>query len=186
MTTSSSLSDPETTSPKPMGRYWWIYLVQGIATIILGLLLIFWPMPTLILIVTFVGVYWLITGVFHVVTGIFGGKAEHRGWTIAGGLLGTAAGIVVLARPLAATLLVPTVLILVIGVLGILIGLLGIAQAIRGGGWAPGIWGIVSIGFALILFSYPLMAVNVLRLILGIFGILGGFALIAIAFRVRS
>jgi uncharacterized membrane protein HdeD (DUF308 family) len=101
------------------------------------------------------------------------------------GALGIVAGLVVLSRPLIASLLVPTVLVLIIGVLGVLIGLLGLAQAFRGGGWGPGVWGVLSIGFSLLLFTHPLIVVGVLTLILGVLAIVGGLALIGVAFRVR-
>jgi uncharacterized membrane protein HdeD (DUF308 family) len=172
--------------PHPMGKFWWIYLIQGIGTMILGGLLIFWPRPTLTLIVTILGVYWLGIGILHIATAIFNRQAQNRTWLLLSGALGILAGLVVLAQPLVATLLVPTALVLIVGVLGILIGLVGLAQALRGGGWGPAVWGIVSCLFGLILFSNPLIAVGLLTIFLGVMAILGGLALIAIAFRVRK
>ena len=187
MTVSDTTSSPDLVQPPhPMGKFWWIYLIQGIGTIVLGGLLIFWPRPTLTLIVTILGVYWLGIGILHIATTIFNRQAHHRVWLLVSGVLGIVAGLVVLTQPLVATLLVPTVLVLIVGVLGILIGLLGLAQALRGGGWGPGVWGVVSCIFGLILFTNPLIAVGLLTILLGIMAILGGLALIAVAFRVRA
>ena len=41
---------------------WWLFLLQGIAAIILGLMLITAPGATLLVMVTFLGFYWLIEG----------------------------------------------------------------------------------------------------------------------------
>ncbi len=186
MTVSKSAPDPSLVQPpKPMGKYWWVYLLQGVATITLGGLLIFWPRPTIVLIVTILGVYWLGIGILHIAGALFGERDDQRLWMLISGALGIVAGLVVLSRPLIASLLVPTVLVLIIGVLGVLIGLLGLAQAFRGGGWGPGVWGVLSIGFGLLLFTQPLIVVSVLTLILGVLAIIGGLALIVVAFRVR-
>ena len=56
------------TSPSPQpSNIWWLFLLQGIAGILLGLMLITAPGTTLIAIVTFLGFYWLITGVLSLV-----------------------------------------------------------------------------------------------------------------------
>ena len=47
----------------PASNIWWLFLLQGIAGVLLGLMLITAPGETLVALVTFLGFYWLITGV---------------------------------------------------------------------------------------------------------------------------
>jgi Uncharacterized conserved protein len=79
---------------------WWVVLLEGIATVILGLLLIIQPASTTGVIVMFIGVYWLIEGILSIVR-IFTkpGKAPWF-WSLIIGILGIVAGIAVLGRPL--------------------------------------------------------------------------------------
>ncbi|MBK7916549.1 MAG: DUF308 domain-containing protein [Chloroflexi bacterium] len=43
---------------------WWAVLIQGISALIIGILLITNPAMTTIVLVQFVGIYWLISGIF--------------------------------------------------------------------------------------------------------------------------
>jgi len=170
----------------PMSKYWWVYLVQGIATLILGGFLLYKPGQTLVVMVTFLGIYWLVSGIFSIIGIFVGDRDRHWGWMLASGILGILAGLIVLAQPLVATILVPTVFVLILGVNGIIMGAVGLVHAFKGAGWGPGVWGVISIIFGLILVFNPLIAASVLPWVLGIFGIIGGIALIFMAFRIRS
>jgi uncharacterized membrane protein HdeD (DUF308 family) len=46
---------------------WWIFLLQGFAGIILGLMLVTQPGATIVALTTFLGFYWLITGLLGLV-----------------------------------------------------------------------------------------------------------------------
>ena len=46
---------------------WWFFLLEGVAGIILGLLLITDPGATMVALVTFLGFYWLIMGILALV-----------------------------------------------------------------------------------------------------------------------
>lgn len=46
---------------------WWLFLLQGIAAIILGMMLITAPGATLLVMVTFLGFLWLIEGILSLV-----------------------------------------------------------------------------------------------------------------------
>jgi hypothetical protein len=49
---------------------WWLVLLQGVAAVLIGLLLVTQPGATLFTLVIFLGVYWLVGGIFDLV-GIF-------------------------------------------------------------------------------------------------------------------
>ena len=171
---------------KSLSDIWWLVLLQGIATLILGVLLVISPGMTTAVLVQFLGVYWLVSGIFSIV-GIFVGDREiHWGWLLLSGVLGILAGIAVLKHPLLSTILLPTMLVYLIAIEGIVMGVVNLIDAFKGGGWGAGIWGVVSIIFGVILFGSPLLAAVALSVVMGVFGVVGGIALIVISFRMRN
>jgi uncharacterized membrane protein HdeD (DUF308 family) len=163
---------------------WWLVLLEGIVTLLFGLILLAWPAQTLVILVTFLGIYWMISGIVALVGVIFGG--EHRIWTIIVAILGIVAGIAVLAYPLYSTLIISSFLAILIGVLGIIMGAAAIAQGLSGGGWAPALLGIVSIVLGVVLLVNPLFTVASLVLLLGILAIIGGVSAMIFSFRLRA
>ena len=52
-------------SPQP--SVWWVFLLQGIAAFLLGVMLLTAPGATLLTLVTFLGFYWIVSGVLSFV-----------------------------------------------------------------------------------------------------------------------
>lgn len=176
MTTTTASAAP---SPIP----WWLVLIQGIAALIVGFFLLISPGMTAVVLVSFLGLYWFISGIFGIVS-IFIDKTAW-GWKLFSGILGIIAGIVILQHPLWSTVLVPTTLVWLLGFLGIIIGVTNLIQAFQGGGWGIGILGVLSILIGFFLVFNPLAGALALPLVLGVFGIVGGIAAIVMAFRLR-
>jgi len=162
---------------------WWAVLIQGIAALLIGILLLTNTAMTTIVLVQFIGIYWLISGIFSLIS-IF---IDNTMWglKLISGLLGIAAGFVVLQHPLWSPLVVGSVLIIILGIEGLLIGVVNIIQAFRGGGLGIGVLGAVSIIFGIILLSNVWIATFSLPLVMGITGIVLGIAAIFAAFRLR-
>jgi uncharacterized membrane protein HdeD (DUF308 family) len=162
---------------------WWLVLLQGIIAIILGMVLLFWPGITLLVLVTFIGIYWFATGILVFFSAFI--DRSRFGWKILSGILGILAGLVVLSYPIYSAILLPTLLILFIGVWGLIIGFVTLFQAFGGAGWGAGILGVISIIFGLLLLANPLVSAALLILMIAIFAIIGGIAAIFLAFRLR-
>lgn len=162
---------------------WWLVLLGGIVALVLGVVLVIWPEKTLMLLVAFVGIYWLVAGVLAII-GAFSAR-EGRGWRVFSGFLGILAGVVVLAYPYYSAILLPTLLTLFLGVWGVVIGIVTLYQAFRGAGWGTGILGITSIIIGLLILGNPLVSAAVLVLLVAIVAIIGGFAAIGLSFRSR-
>jgi uncharacterized membrane protein HdeD (DUF308 family) len=177
MTQTSSVQNSQAGTP------WWLVLLQGIFAIILGLLLVSSPGMTTLVLVQFLGIYWLIAGVFNIV-GVF---LDHTqwGWKLFTGILGVIAGILVIQHPLWSTALIPTTLVIIIGVVGLIFGIMGLVAAFQGGGWGPGILGVLGIILGLLLLGSPLIGAVELPLIVGIFALIGGIAAVVQAFRMK-
>jgi uncharacterized membrane protein HdeD (DUF308 family) len=171
---------------KPLAESWWLVLLQGIATLILGVLLVTAPGMTTVVLVTLLGIYWLVSGIFSIVGIFVGDTGVPWGWLLFSGILGILAGIVVLDHPLWSAIMLPTVLAIFIAIQGIIMGVVGLIQAFKGGGWGAGIWGVVSIIIGIVLLGRPLVAASVLPIVMGILAVVGGIVLIVLAFRVRS
>ncbi len=162
---------------------WWMVLIQGIAAIIIGILLLTNTAGTVLVLVQFMGIYWLISGLFSIVSMFIDSTAW--GLKLLSGILGIGAGFVVLQHPLWSPLIVGSVLIIILGVEGLIIGVVNIIQAFRGGGLGIGVMGVLSIIFGIILLSNVWVATFSLPLVLGIFGIVLGIVAVVAAFRLR-
>lgn len=174
------------TTSEAMGRStipWWLVLIQGIAAIIIGILLLTNPASTTVIIIQVIGIYWLIAGIFEIVA-IFIDRSGW-GWKLFSGIIGILAGILIIQHPWWSAVLIPTTLILVMGVAGVIMGTINLIQAFRGGGWGIGILGVVSILIGLWLAFNPLAGALALPFVIGIFAIAGGIVALVTAFRMR-
>jgi uncharacterized membrane protein HdeD (DUF308 family) len=164
---------------------WWLILLQGIASVIIGILLITDTGATLVTLIFFLGVYWFVSGIFDIVQ-IFLDKANW-GWHLFGGVLGIIAGLVVMRHPLWASVLIPATLVWLLGIMGIVMGVIGLVMAFRGGGWGAGIAGVISIVFGLLLLVVSPFVSTVVMVALGAgWAIIGGIIAIVMAFRLRN
>jgi uncharacterized membrane protein HdeD (DUF308 family) len=165
---------------------WGLVLLQGIISIIIGVLLLLAPQITVTAAVVFLGAYWLVMGVISII-GIFAGYTRaHWGWALFSGILGIIAGILILGSPVISAVIVPTVLVMILASLGIIMGIVGIIAGAMGGGWGAIVLGILSIILGILLFMAPVMAAFILIIMLGVFLIIGGIAGMVNAFQIRS
>ena len=177
MTTANAIEEP-------VSFPWWAVLVQGIFSIIIGLLLLAYPGATTLVIVQFIGVYWLVTGMFSLVS-IFTDRSMW-GWKLFAGVIGIMAGLSIMRHPLWSTLMLPTVLVMFMGFSGLFIGVAGLISAFQGGGWSAGILGGLSLLFGILLLGSPFIAALALPWVYGVLGLAGGIAAIFAAFRQRG
>ncbi len=163
---------------------WWLVLIDGIAAIIIGILLFTNTAATVGTLVLFLGIYWLIKGII-ILIGIFQDRAAW-GWKLFIGILSILAGIIVIGMNFfAAALLITTTFAIVIGIWGVVIGIMEIISAFRGEGWGVGILGVISIVFGIYIMSNPLISGFALVYVAAIFAVVGGIIAVIQAFRLR-
>ena len=162
---------------------WWMVLIEGIALLIIGGLLLTNTAATTVFVTQLLGIYWLIAGIFRIVS-IFIDSSKW-GWKLLAGGLGIIAGIIVLDHPILSPIVVSSAIVLILGIQGIILGVVGIIQAFQGGGWSPAILGIISILFGVILLANLYVFAFSLPLALGLLAIVGGIIAIVQAFRMR-
>lgn len=177
------------TAMETEARPWWLLLIQGIAILIIGSVLLWSPaktrVDTWVLLVTLLGIYWLIGGILDLVH-MF---QDHRGWgwKLFMGVISILAGSYILMYPIAAALVLPQVFVLVLGIWGVIQGAVALLLAFRGGGWGMGILGAVALLFGLILigdYSMPGMGLTFIW-VAAIWAVIGGIIMIVQAFRQR-
>ena len=164
---------------------WWVFLLQGIAALIFGGLLLTAPAATLLAMTVFLGLYLLFIGVLELVR-VFVDRSQPWIWSLLIGILGIIAGIVVLNHPALAALALPTTVVIYLGVVSLAMGVAGIIGGFSGGGIGSFLLGIVSVLIGILLLGAPITTALAVPFVFGILLLIEGIALIVFAFRVRG
>jgi uncharacterized membrane protein HdeD (DUF308 family) len=149
-----------TASDSPMalesrGRPWGFLLIQGIALVIIGAIMLWAPAKTRVetyqILIVMLGIYWIVDGVLELVH-MF---TDHSGWgwKLFMGIIGILAGIYIVSYPVVAGVVLPRVFVLVLGIWGLLQGIMVLILSFRGGGWGLAVLGILGIIFGVILIA---------------------------------
>ena len=171
--------------PTQQSNVWWVFLLQGLAGILLGVMLITAPSATLVVLSTFLGFYWLITGVLALVR-VFVDRSVPWLWSLLVGIVGILAGMFVVRHPLLAALTVPTALVIILGVEGLVMGVLEIIGGCKGGGIGSFVLGVINVLVGLLLLGSPVAAALAVPVVFGVLLLVQGVGLIIWAFRVRA
>ncbi len=172
-----------TREPSKNPSTWALVLINGIAALGIGLIFLVSPGATIRVLMKFLGLIFLVGGFFSFLSIAL--SSEHWLWKLIGGLAGVIGGMMVMEHPLWSGLLADTVIVLILGGAGLVLGGSQIIQAFRGGGWGPGLLGLIFVGFGLIMLFSPVIGAILLPFVLAVFGIIGGVVAIFIAFRLR-
>jgi uncharacterized membrane protein HdeD (DUF308 family) len=171
-----------------MSGLWWAIALRALAAILLGIIAIFLPGPTLAAIVIVFGIYAIIDGILAIVAAARGFRKKERWWPmLLEGLVGIAAGAIAVFWPgigaLALTYLVAG--------WALVTGAFEIAAAIRlrkviTGEWLLLIAGLLSIVLAVFVALFPGTGALLLVWWLGAYAFAYGVVSLVLALRVRS
>lgn len=175
---------------KPVGRPWWMTLIMGIMSIIVGGLLLFGSWTTRVrtyeLLVVLIGIWWLTDGIMNLVY-MF---VDHRawGWKLFMGIVGILAGGWILIYPVYAAIALPQIFVLVLGLYGLFEGIALLLLAFRGAGWGAGIMGAIAMVLGIILIAnYGVPGWGLSMIWAAAFWLFfGGFVMVFRAFRDRQ
>jgi uncharacterized membrane protein HdeD (DUF308 family) len=169
---------------------WQLVLLRGIAAIIFGILALVLPGLTLFLFIMLFGAYALVDGAFALWTAFTGGGAASnmtpRWWLVLIGLLGVATAVITVLWPGVTGL----VLLYFIAAWALASGVFTIIGAIRLRKEIEGEWllianGVLSILIGLIMFFYPAAGALALVWLIGVYALVFGGILVALAFRLK-
>ncbi len=177
------------TSVKSVAKaVWWLVLLRGIFMVIFGIIALVSPGIALLTLVWLFGLYAILDGIAAIVIGVRTRGEPHWVWTIVQGVVSVLAGVIALIWPGVTALALLFVVAFWAIVLGI--GEIGGAFASRRSGSSAWGWtlaaGILNVVFGVLLLIWPASGILTLVWLVGIFALVGGVALIVLAFRVRS
>jgi len=164
---------------------WWLFWLQGMTGIVLGLMLLTAPGATTAALVSFLSLYWLIMGILALVR-VFVDQSVPQFWSLLTGLVGVAAGIFVPRHPLLSMLTAPTAIVIILGVQGLIVGAMEIVASFLGGGIGSFILGGIYVPVGLFLVGSPIVAALETPLGFSLLFLVQGMALTAFAFRARA
>jgi uncharacterized membrane protein HdeD (DUF308 family) len=173
-------------------KAWWVLLLWGLAFLIAGLCLLFWPVRTAAVLVAIVAAFLLVSGIIGAISSVV-----HRdsgwGWRLAGGILAILVGIVLLANPVAGALIVVAVQFYLLA-FGLIVT--GIASMVGGKytadsigyqwSWGNFFLGVLEVLLGIFLLFRPLLGILTLLWLLAVLAIVGGILLIIHSFRVKG
>jgi uncharacterized membrane protein HdeD (DUF308 family) len=182
-------SDDKQDQPVSVG--FWITLARALLAIFLGLALVIQPEKTRPMLVNFMGMFWLASGIMSLRWGIAGERP--RPIALVAGVVGVLAGLLTLARNLIRGALSE---ILIISLFGGIMVLTGIAHAVGGfrtgegadrqWSWTSFLLGIFEIVLGVLLLISPLDILPLVYWSASIWAFIGAFILFGDALRQRA
>ncbi|WP_240811895.1 HdeD family acid-resistance protein [Bifidobacterium avesanii] len=163
-----------------------VYAVVGAAALVIGLALLVWPGPTLVVATVALAVYFVVSGIVRAVTA-FAVQGVPGGWRVLDVLVGvllTIGGIVMLKNT---TLSASTLVILITSVVGIswiMEGVMSLAESWRvpASGWAVA-YGLISIFAGFVLLVTPVQSTAFLVVFAGCALVVMGVTALVRAFK---
>ncbi|WAC05165.1 MAG: DUF308 domain-containing protein [Methanoregula sp.] len=163
---------------------WWLVLLWGILSLVIGILFLTTPVITTVILVTFMGAYWLVGG-FFAIGSVFVDRNEW-GWKIFLAIINIIAGILILMYPYFSTLFVLSFFVIFIGFWACFIGAAHLFQAFARKDAGNGVLGILSLIFGIILLINPFITVALLPFVAGGFAVIGGLSAIVVSFTAHK
>jgi uncharacterized membrane protein HdeD (DUF308 family) len=182
MTDEISVPDQFLTAP---GTFpWWLMLVWGILTLLIGCMFLITPGLTTELFITFIGAYWLVGGIFAIAS--LAVDRSHMGWKIFLSVINILAGIVILLHPFFAAIFALSFFVIFVGFWAIFIGISHLYHAWTMKDAGNAVLGIISLIFGLILLFNPFLAAALVPFVAGGFCVVSGLASIGVSFMAKK
>ncbi|WP_433296073.1 HdeD family acid-resistance protein [Pseudonocardia sp. CA-142604] len=185
----SALLDDPATDPLVLGvrTVRTVIVVRAVLALAFGLVALFWPDLTVLALAIAFGIYAILEGVASVIDAVRH-RDRSRWWLgLLGGLASVAAGVLALIWPGITAL----VLAVVVGIWAVVAGAAQIATAFRlrmvgGRIWLLALAGVLSVMAGIVILVWPSAGVIGLAVLLGVFAVVYGAALGALAVALRS
>jgi uncharacterized membrane protein HdeD (DUF308 family) len=172
-----------------LARNWWSVGIRGVAAIALGIVALVSPNIALLSLVYVFGAYALVDGVFAIISAVRGDPATrgHGFYVAVIGIAGIIAGIGSFVLPEITAL----TLLYIVAIWAIITGAFAILAAYRlrkeiEGELFMAIGGIASIAFGILAIVFPGSGLLSIIWLLGVYAIIFGVSLLALAWRLRS
>jgi len=167
-------------------KAWWLLLVDGVLSVGIAVLLIFWPGATITVVTAIVGFFMIATGVIRFFVAIFDSHAPDR-WLMAfAGIFGIVLGVVVMKNPEGTI----KIIALIVAIFWLISGLVDLFRGL-GDSELPDrtlriVFGVVSVAFGVVILVWPTVTIGVFVILTGIFLLLFGALEILASFRLKN
>lgn len=171
-----------------LAHRWWAVAVRGVAAVLFGLLALFWPGLTLLVLIVLVGAYALVDGILLLVHAFVRGPVgAPRRLVVLLGSVSVLLGVLVLVWPGLSALL----LALLVGLWALVSGVAQIVAGFMLRREAPDEWravlnGALSVLFGLVMVFAPGAGALALVWLIAAYTIVTGVVLIVLSLRLRS
>lgn len=163
-------------------------LLQGIVGIVFGILLIVWPLKSLVFITWLIGAYLLLHSIILIVYGLLLPKGENKGLKVLHGIVGLIAGVIFMSG----TVTVLEVLVFFFAIWSLAVGIIEILVAILSKEDDEELnaiqifSGLFAILVAVLLFVYPTQSIAFVQIILGLAVLAAGVSTLVHGLKVRK
>jgi uncharacterized membrane protein HdeD (DUF308 family) len=182
----TEMSPGERDALAQVGRSWWVLLVVGVVTVVLGLFTLFWTDHAINVIAVLFGLYLLVSGVFQIVAAF--GESQHKALLVISGVLSVILGVYMFKAVHADYS--AEILALFVGIAWLFRGIIELVVGLQSPKSEARTWmiwgGVLLIVGALVVFLWPSLAVTTLFLIAGIMLLVLGLSEIVGAFQVKK
>jgi uncharacterized membrane protein HdeD (DUF308 family) len=171
-----------------VGKSWWVVLVVGVLSVLLGLLFLFWPGKTIVVIAVIFGVWLIVSGIVQLVQGFNSdlGTGE-RVLAVIVGVISIVLGVLCFRGGITNGVYILSLFVgfsfLFRGIWQFIIGLQNKGQSGRGLLIIGGILGIIA---GIIVLSAPFESLEVLALIMGIWLVIMGIIEVVYSFGIKK
>ena len=187
----AKINKTEQMEVEALALLWWMPLTRGVLLVLFGILMFMQPAATLLNLLWFMGIYWIVDGIFNLFEGVRGHAEKSRIQLFVIGIVSIFAGIFILGNPLVAGLVSGVFLAYLIGITIIISGVMTIfarrdkdkARQWRLSGL---IMGILYVLFGLLVITHPVSTMATLIWVFPIWAIVAGAIAIITAFQLRG
>jgi uncharacterized membrane protein HdeD (DUF308 family) len=163
---------------------WWLLLLWGILSLIVGIMFLTTPAITTVIFITFLGAFWFVGGLFTLFS--LAVDRTNMGWKIFLAVLNIIAGLVILFYPLYSTLFLLSFLIIFLGIWACIMGCAHLYHAFTAKDAGTGALGILSLILGILLLAFPLISAALVPVVAGAFAFVLGICAIVFSFAAKN
>jgi len=163
---------------------WWLLLLWGILTLIIGIMFLTTPEITTVILITFMGAFWLVGGLFSLASLVV--DRTSMGIKIFLAVINIIAGALIMIYPVFSTIFILSFFVIFIGFFACFIGCAHLFTAYKNKDAGNAVLGVISLIFGLLLLCYPLVTAALLPYIAGGFCIVAGIVAMIASFMAKK
>jgi len=169
-----------------VNKSWWLLLILGLVSVIVGGVLIFWPGATITVVTMIVGFFMIVTGVVRFFVAVFDSHSQDRWLMVFAGIVGIVLGIVVMKNPEGTIKVIALIVALFWLIAGLAYFFRGLTNADLPDRSARIVFGLMSAIFGIVILVWPAITIGVFAILVGIYAVFFGILEIVASFQIKN